>query len=255
MALWRKSGKSVSAYLKKNRYIGEYERSPLISFRNRIVFFPIGKVANSSLKSLLFKAELSDTRVAPNKFSHSAIESPFILPYQLPDKQLDEILADPTFRKIVFVRNPYSRLLSCFLDRVQKPRTIAHKVVANYLAQRGESMDSLDFERFVRALPELLQEDQHWRPQAIECAIDYIDFDLVGRFESLEADARRMMKTFYPDFRENLGFDSPAKTGSGSRLLEYYAPDIADIVAQCYEADFRHFSYDRALPAFVEATA
>ena len=243
-----KTETSISAYLKSNRFIGEYERSPLISFKNRIVFFPIGKVANSSLKNLLFQAELSDTRVSPNKFSHAAIESPFILPYQLPCGLLDEILVDPAFRKIAFVRNPYSRLLSCYLDRVQKKHTRAHKIVAGYMGKHRESMERLDFGRFVRALPDILLEDQHWRPQAVETAIDYIEYDFIGRFESLEADTNRMMETYYPDFKDRLSFDSPARNRSEAKLFDYYEPELIEIVAHCFSCDFDRFSYDKDLP-------
>lgn len=243
-----KTETSISAYLKSNRFIGEYERSPLISFKNRIVFFPVGKVANSSLKNLLFQAELSDTRVTPNKFSHAAIESPFILPYQLPCTLLDEILVDPGFRKITFVRNPYSRLLSCYLDRVQKKHTRAHKIVAGYLENRGVSMDHLDFGRFVRALTDILLEDQHWRPQAIETAIDYIEYDFIGRFESLAEDAEKMIQKYYTDFKGRLSFDSPAKNRSELKLSEYYEPELTDIVAHCFSYDFERFAYSKELP-------
>jgi hypothetical protein len=109
-------------------------------------------------------------------------------------------------------------------------------------------MECLDFGRFVRALPDILFEDQHWRPQAIETAIEHIDYDFIGRFESLQADTNRMMERYYPHFTERLSFDSPDRNRSEAKLPEYYEPQLIEIVAHCYAEDFDRFSYDKDLP-------
>lgn len=232
-------------YLKKTRPQGEREISPVISLNQRYVFFPIGKVANSSIKSLLFRCELEGTRrvVPGDQYVHDPIRSPLVLPYQLPEETFAQILADKSFRKVAIVRNPYDRLLSCYLDRLQKEHTQAYIKTIKLLRLRNG--DEIDFNAFVASLEKQLLADVHWRPQWVELGGGKIEFDYVGRFENLQKDVGRIVAMLYPRSRNaDLGFQSPTKTNAGEARKQFYGPNELEIVRRLYAEDFKQFGYE-----------
>ena len=72
-------------------------------------------------------------------------------------------MADYTF---VFLRCPYRRIVSCFLDKIVGRNVPAWNLVE--ASSRTISLDHLDFEAFVDSMskPHILNADYHWRPQS-----------------------------------------------------------------------------------------
>jgi hypothetical protein len=64
----------------------------------------------------------------------------------------------------VFLRDPFRRIASCFLDKFVERQNPAWR----FNASTGYKMDldSLTFRQFIRELPAFLRLDEHWRPQA-----------------------------------------------------------------------------------------
>jgi hypothetical protein len=235
---------SILDYLRSTRPPVDYETRPLISLKNRYVFFPIGKVANSSIKSVLFRCELAGTSRKPPKDRqvHNVMQSPLIMPYQLCDADMSCLLASRTFRKVAFVRNPYDRLLSCYLDRVKAYNSLPHKKTARLLGVEPGS--DITFEAFVSSLPDQINADVHWRPQWVELGAGQIDFEFVGRFENLTADVASLVSLLYPGRNAKLGFQSPARTNAAQRRAEFYTQSTIDIVRELYVNDFDQFGYE-----------
>jgi hypothetical protein len=237
-------GRAILDYLRSTRPPVDYETRPLISLKNRYVYFAIGKVANSSVKSLLYRCELAGTSRKPprDKQVHNVLQSPLIMPYQLSDADMSRLLVSSDFRKVAFVRNPYDRLLSCFLDRVQAHDSLPHRKTARILGIEPGS--DISFEAFVSSLPEQINADVHWRPQWVELGDGRIDFAFVGKFEKLAEDIESLVSLLYPGRSAKLGFQSPARTNAAQRRAEFYTQSTIDIVRELYADDFDHFGYE-----------
>ena len=238
------TGNSILDFLRSTRPPVDYETRPLISLKNRYVFFPIGKVANSSIKSLLYRCELVGTSRKPPKDrqGHNVLQSPLIMPYQLGDDDLSHLLVSRAFQKVAFVRNPYDRLLSCYLDRVRAHDSLPHRKTARLLGL--EPGCDISFEAFVSSLPDQINADVHWRPQWVELGGGRIDFEFVGRFENLTDDIASLVSLLYPGRSAKLGFQSPARTNAAQRRAEFYTQSTIDVVRELYADDFDHFGYE-----------
>ena len=235
-------GGPIVAYLRRTRSKVEFQCQPLISLQRKYVFFPISKSANSSIKALLFRSELAGTHLQAPQRVHEAVSSPLVLPYQLGEECLAEVLENGGFKKFTVVRNPYDRVLSCYLDRLQKEHTRPYKKIAKVLGTSSISLGD-----FLEVVAEQRYEemDIHYRPQSVEVAAGHVRFDVVGKFEHLEHDVKRIVELAYPELAgQKLGFRAPDKTGAASRRREYYGRREADLVRRIYKEDFEMFGYE-----------
>jgi len=246
---------SLLIRLNEHRPINQILRSFHLSFRNRMIFLPIGKVANSSIKAFLFQAEATSLaipmpkRMMPTQHTvHNPYYGPLIKAFQVPKRVLEHALSSDKYFKFVFVRNPYDRLLSCFLDRVCKPGSLPNKHALQLVEK--QSVEQITFEEFVLGIKKqaIKNMDPHWRPQYYEAGFDCLTYSFVGRFENLEKDLTHVISTVYGDravtalkLSENY---SPATTEAQSRLKEFYTDAAIAVVNEVYACDFKEFGYE-----------
>ena len=225
-----------------------------ISLQNKYLYAPIGKVANSSIKAALYELEC-DPKIffyskRSEQFRRTAIHDPFFGPLMSPvqfaknrDFLSDLVLSD-RFYRFVFVRNPYTRLVSAFLDRAQFEKSELHR----WLIGRGLTKP-FKFEEFVRALatanPETLE--QHVRPQTKLSCYGEIEWDFVGKFENLNEDFAAVTRRVYGK-TVKLQNVSPKKIETSSSLSRMYSKDCIDLVQEIYKEDFSTFSYSEEPP-------
>lgn len=247
---------SLLLRLKEHRPINQILRSFHISLRNRLVYLPIGKVANSSIKAFLFQAEAASLSIPmPKKFMptqrtvHNPYYGPLLKAYQLPARVIETALTSDKYFRFVFVRNPYDRLLSCFLDRVSAPGSGSNRR-ALQLANKEEG-DRISFDDFVIGIRNaaIKDMDPHWRPQYYEAGFDCLTYSFVGKFESLESDLKHVIARIYGHeavqalkLSENY---SPATTLAKSRLKEFYTDRALAVVNEIYDRDFKEFNYKK----------
>lgn len=245
---------------RRKRYAGlldyhqnrQLDRAFLISMRQRYVYCPISKVANSSIKTFLYEAELRNCGFPRETFSfdegrmHNLLYSPLILPYQLPMRTLRDILFGDDYMRIVFVRNPVERVLSCFLDRVQKARSRPNRTVLAGL--NVENIADVSFTQFVDfiATQEIREMDPHWRPVYHECIFDKIQYDQVLRFEDMGTALPKLLEELYPRIARSLDLGrnlSPSVTSAKDRVKEYVTPEARATIEKVYAKDFETFGY------------
>lgn len=135
--------------------------------------------------------------------------------------------------KFAFVRNPWDRLVSCWIN----------KVVNTNLFNFSDSqlLEMRTFRNFVKFVESQNIEDcdPHLRLQ--QKFIDLNNVDFVGRFENFEEDLSKTIKF--------IGIESvtiPHKNASAKRLhyREYYEGDLTERVAEIYRKDINIFHYD-----------
>ena len=135
------------------------------------------------------------------------------------------------------VRNPYTRALSCFLDKIERkvPRTPR---ALRDLRNRGvESFEQYLFE-LSRLNPRDL--DPHFRPQHINLNFPNISYDRVFFLENTNP-LNRFLVQLSPGFQ--LETFAPHSRSSNSRIRSYYTDRSAELVRSIYANDFLSFGY------------
>lgn len=244
------------AHLHPQAPAGEFHNSVLISPRHHYVFANNPKVACTTIRKVLIDAEYDEIRPYPERAAtlHYNAFLPFYNVWQFGN--FPEWLKQKKPFTFCFVRNPYTRLLSGYLDKVVRNK--AQK--ANILEAMGKADEpdlEISFETFVRVVCEMPieQQDAHWRVQYYQTFQEGFDYDFIGRFENLEADLRAVAeKIGIANFITPTTFSTAGKTSrhhatnAAQQLKDYYTPELCDLVRKGYAKDFDHFGYEEHLP-------
>jgi len=148
----------------------------------------------------------------------------------------------PEMPRMVVVRDPFSRTLSAFLNKVNSPRFRAD------VGQLGATPDG--FSRFIRWLDSGgMGVNPHWDLQTKQLILPLDHYTDVIRFERLEKELA--------SFFERLGIDADHMHSSGAfkrgrahrteandLLHQFYDADGAQIVRRLFETDFQVLGYD-----------
>jgi hypothetical protein len=188
-----------------------------VSRRQRLLYCPIQKVACTSLK--VWWAEHEGWPLDRENLEVTNLHCPFQAQFAY-GKQAellgDEPLDDPGWFRFVFVRNPWTRLVSAFLNKfvhwhdeialqlIDEFRRGLPNRIARQLWSRHDSADRLapwwllrsksawcerlTFRQFVNHLAtcDMTAVNGHWRPQSE--FFEKVEFHFIGRFEHLERD-------------------------------------------------------------------
>jgi hypothetical protein len=219
-----------------------------VSLKYKYVYVENPKVACSHIKRCLQRMELRDPE-AFIKNVHDRTESPLIRVDQLRVDQLLHIFNSNEFFKFTFVRNPFTRTLSAYLDKIG--RNEKHK--RSILLALGRNPDDLeqfvsfpDFTQAIATLNPYLM-DNHWRPQTDQVLLPLVRYDFIGRFEHFERDFSKVVKTITDDSQPPVDNDISHQTGAGAALFKYYDEECAEVVRNVYARDFQHFGYSTEL--------
>ena len=174
-------------------------------------------------------------------------------------RRANEILRSSEYFKFVFVRNPWSRLVSGFLSKFVKKLWPPGVEIIN---ASGISADSIRFRDFVTFLQSKKTSDfnPHWRPQA-----DFLadtSFDFIGKFENFQEDfsliARRLsLNPRLPHSGNRTQYtvgNTECVADVSAGMLKhlpafppyqfFYTPDLVEIVGSIYREDVATFGYD-----------
>lgn len=178
-----------------------------------------------------------------------------------------KLLADSTIKKYSVTRNPFTRVLSAFLNKV-------HSFNENYdlsLQSHGQYFESIykkiqthasranpgladDGVTFMQFLEWIIQSDniettnEHWMSQFSILSPDEVDFSFIGKMENLEDDAAVILSEL------NIPYAFPTQQevrfpGQNTTQLisQYYDKKCIDLVLQLYQHDFAVFNYEKHL--------
>jgi len=217
-----------------------------ISEKNRCVFVEVPKAGCSVVKRVLQFSEVNGEGIDPAASVHDRALSPLAAPIS-GRFDLGEVFGEPTpYFRFSFVRNPYSRALSCYLEKIVGEQWLRDL----RLPDLGFAPDAdVSFVEFLRRVSSQQPADMdiHWAPQSYLLSLGRVRYDFLGRFESFRPDLQRVI--------EHLALDVPAEllarrtshvTGASERLDDYYDEESTSLVQQIYAGDFAALGYGRS---------
>lgn len=229
----------------------QINKAILISLKNRFVYARVPKVANSSIKHLIYGMEQAPgAQPIRDDLIHDINYGPVVRPAMLglASPILHEALFADDFFRFTFVRNPYAKALSNYLDRYMAQHSTVRRQVNRIAVAQGWVSDpeaEVDFSTFLRSIAEMdaRKMDIHISPQSTQVLSDLISYHYIGGFETLGEDMAWLANRIWQKPQIDLGFKSPSRTNATLRLKDSYgAQDIA-LVNRIYAKDFEAFGY------------
>jgi len=223
------------------------------SLKHDYVYFMVCKSASSTVTHHLRFAEYHGTQFTVQNVN-SVYMSPLLMPFQFKDGDFIDILNDRKFRKFSFVRNPYTRILSCYLHRIIGERRANPSKAVLYQQTDFSDTNKPSFEEFLAFISNQKpnEMERHWAIQSDAMLYDEIEFDFIGKQETLIDDLLALEKLIYGrDIFDRTALASvnlaPKVTNAGEKLGQYYTTRATDLLRECYERDFVNFGYSTSI--------
>lgn len=140
--------------------------------------------------------------------------------------------------KFTVVRNPYTRTLSAYLDKIERRAVRA-----------GKESSFRDFLLQAKKTPRFLYSNAHWAPQTALMLIPVEQFDFIGKVETLDQDLAEIKRRIRPDLEQPVTSFKRNATGAGDKLRHYYDDELIALVQELYRDDFSTFDYGTDFPA------
>jgi glycosyltransferase involved in cell wall biosynthesis/predicted O-methyltransferase YrrM len=227
--------------------------STYVNLDRKYLYCEVPKAACTSMKLLIHSLEElppftpfagDQPEVRREMFVHERSE--FKLPslLDLDDETQRFILSSPEFFRFTIVRNPYTRLQSAWKDKVLTCAPgfeYLYYQIKGGLPQGNDPGSHITFPEFVATISreDLAICNPHWRSQVEHLFFRALNFNFVGRLESLhEAIAT---------FLERAGFAPTqiAEAANQSQANGEYDQELAEKVYALYERDFVDLGYER----------
>lgn len=206
------------------------ERSYLVDPFHGFVYCPIPKAGLSSVTTWFLQGIYPDLGEfdLDSPEAQSALE-PFVLK-SWGTRPAQKVLQNPQYFKFAIVRNPFSRLVSAFLNKFLPGKRVVRQPIRHMLARRkwgpglygdwaiacgwladritgqfkrhdAKVPGDLTFHEFVMYLADtdLRRVNRHWRPQHL--FLEGCEFDFIGRLENLAED--------FAQIQQQLGLEHP----------------------------------------------
>ena len=216
-----------------------------ISLVNKYVYVEVPKAGCGTMKATL--GGLEAARKGPglvkrvHEAPHNRINAtPFIKLFQLPSDLLEEVLTSPEYRRFTVVRDPASRVLSAYLEKIGQGLKQSEPIVAAL----GIPASEVTFSQFLDVIAEHESRDQdpHWRRQADHVGWGIVDYHAAIHLEELDSSWDRVAKlTGITDLHET--FYCRNSTGASAKVDEYFTPELRERVRTIYARDYQVFGY------------
>ncbi|CAI5944023.1 unnamed protein product, partial [Closterium sp. NIES-64] len=182
---------------------------------------------------------------------HSGLK---LLAFDMQEREVIRFLTRPDYFKFTFVRNPYTRLPSAYLnkhvgggpphDREYWNARFFHNIAPyRQLLDRNNGSDLFDFPDFVELTWHMEKNkrcimDPHIMPEADVCELHRIKYDYVGRFENYEHDVAEVLSRFGKDANDAFSIGRGVHpTDASDKTVKLYNKKALGLVASMYKSD------------------
>ena len=236
---------------------------------HKILYVETPKVASTSIL-LAFNRMHHRTTIRPftgklretksEMFVHSRKNAALLPLTAMPATLQREIFSSPDWLRFAFVRNPYTRVFSHWLNKIFLCEPSAEPIFTllgrNVPTRLTSTSDSISFDEFVRAVVariDLPAADQHFQTQEQLLQPDFFEYSFIGQIETLAEDFARVQA----HAKANGGTlpDPERQNPTLEDWRGFYDKELAAIVAEVYAVDFMRFGYETALDGRALSTA
>lgn len=276
------------------RSYGPAYSSIVVSEKLKVIYVPVFKVGTTSMMWHIAYLEnnrhiLSQNTSKPgvrdfvlHEMSSPGWQNHTIFRRSLP--QIRRFFEDPEYLKFGFVRNPFERIISAYLDKI-----VGHPIQSkeyqlqmyglygyDHELRQQRNISKPSFREFLLAVQRVLEQprtnssdfwsrnafednrsrrDLHWRPQVELLHPDLVHLDYVGRFERLEQERQVILDWMYKHtdrrmpktYEEKLHSTNP---GDKAQLYKDLRNDKCsqNLILSIYKADFDRFQFSKKVP-------
>ena len=221
-----------------------------------VMFCYIPKNACSRFKSLLRKREGFKNWRDPSMI-HGKNNGLQRLMWLSRDRAL-ELLPDRKLKKFVVVRDPFSRLVSAYRNKIASPwpdqredfwnkhlRTECPAMMASREMPRdGPLMSIEDFLKCLLTKDALEPSNEHWRPQTQLCGLNHIEYDYYLHLESISDDVKYLLDSLH--WTENVtDFQIHRNPVYSKNLADFFSKEALELTLEYYREDFDILQYSR----------
>ena len=213
--------------------------------RARCIYFNVPKAGCSSVLWSLTRYELGDPSVVPEHVGsiHARDGSPILRGDDIAD--LDALLHRDDLLRFSFVRNPFDRILSCYLNKIVRDTKQRAKTLRGLDLERDAEVTLAAFLALV-ARQDAVERDPHWAVQDDLLFGGALPIDSIGRFEQFDDDFAMIGRRIAPDFARYVHTERRHATGAKDYGL--IGLREAEAIRAVYAADFARFGYPLDVP-------
>ncbi|KAM9062093.1 carbohydrate sulfotransferase 8 [Sarcophilus harrisii] len=169
-----------------------------------------------------------------------------------------------TYTKMLFVREPFERLVSAFRDKFEHPNSYYHPVFGKAILARyrenatrealrtGSGVRFSEFSQYLLDVHRPVGMDIHWDHVNRLCSPCLIDYDFVGKFESMEEDANFFLRLVgaprnltFPSFKDRHSDEERTTTSIARRYFAQLSPLQRQRTYDFYYMDYLMFNYSK----------
>ena len=210
------------------------------SAQHKYIYVETPKVGCTTIKHFLQNAERSINSTIDYSLVHDRRSSPLLSPrsnYSI----FIAAFNHSSFYKFCFVRNPYSRLLSAYLDKFvtdERERLRLSPKLGIPVSRKPSFLD------FLCAIQEQTDGDRdiHWASQEHLLSPSTVRYSFVGRFENFQQSLSLIANVLGLQHFLSLE-DTRHATNAGEKIAAYYSAREINLVQTIYERDFLSFGY------------
>ncbi|GAA6082380.1 carbohydrate sulfotransferase 8-like, partial [Tachysurus ichikawai] len=230
--------------------------------RHKLLYCEVPKAGCSNWKRVLMV--LAGVASSTGEINHDAVH------YSNHLKRLDSFdrraIAERlrSYTKVLFVREPMERLVSAFRDKFESPNSYYHPVfgkpiISKYRVNASKSAlrtgSGVTFQEFIRYLLDVHRPvgmDIHWEPVSQLCSPCLLDYDFIGKFETLEEEANFLLRRTgapknltFPTFKDR----NPEAARTSTQITWHYFTQLNASDRQraydFYYMDYLMFNYSK----------
>ncbi|MBV1707047.1 MAG: sulfotransferase family 2 domain-containing protein [Hyphomicrobiales bacterium] len=231
--------------------------SPTHSFhvfeRLKAIYYEVPKAGSSTVLATLAEAD-SGLSLADEHVAHDRKRSGIKGPRELGLEHFYAMATSPDVLKLTFVRNPYRRLVSCWVDKFSAQPVRLDRRSRDVLRRGGLVPEQLDQTRplpladFVTLACNTAKAgiNGHWQLMSTMVPQGAAAPDVIGRVETLDADLGAILQRLRAADRAKVRVHNVKQPGGARASL---SQQQADMIFAAYREDFERFGYLRALAA------
>ncbi|XP_076027102.1 carbohydrate sulfotransferase 8-like [Genypterus blacodes] len=230
--------------------------------RSKLLYCEVPKAGCSNWKRVLMVlgGSATSTRDIPHDAAHYANHLRRLESYDR--ASITERLR--SYTKVLFVREPFERLVSAFRDKFESPNSYYHPVfgrpiISKYRANATRNAlrtgAGVTFREFVQYLLDVRRPvgmDIHWEPVSQLCNPCLLQYNFIGKFENIEEEANFLLQNIgaprnltFPDFKDR----NPHAERTSSKITQKYFAQLNSTERQkaydFYYMDYLMFSYPK----------